>query len=289
MSYQSLIEAQNLYALLNDKSCNVKLLDATCVLPNAPINPRAEFEKAHIKGAQFFDIDEISDHTTDLPHMLPDLGDFESSVCALGISNTDIIVIYGQDGIVMGPARAWWMFRVFGHDNVCILDGGLPAWKDQGYETTDVPSAEETGIFKATKNDALIADISEVKSQIGRALIMDARPPARFAGTASEPRAGLKMGSIPTSINIPAGSLINDKKKMKSKDELEKIFEPYLLDKKASLIATCGSGVTACVIAFALFNIGIKDVRIYDGSWAQWGQEQLKQSNNEVTKVIKAK
>ena len=272
MLYQSLIQPQDLNALLNGQSRSVKLLDASCVLPSSPINPRAEFDKAHIKGAQFFDIDDIADHTTDLPHMLPSADDFENSVSALGISNADTIVIYGQDGIIMGPARAWWMFRAFGHDNVCILDGGLPAWKDEGYSTTYISSAAETGTFKATQNQALITNMNGIKRQIGRALIMDARPPARFAGTEPEPRAGLKMGNIPTSVNIPASSLVNESKSLKSKEELKSIFAAYSIDKNTQLIATCGSGVTACVIAFALFNIGINNVSIYDGSWAQWGQ-----------------
>lgn len=271
--YQNLIQPLDLNALLNDQSSNVKLLDASCVLPSSPINPRAEFDKAHIKGAQFFDIDDIADHTTDLPHMLPSADDFENSVSALGISNADTIVIYGQGGIIMGPARAWWMFRAFGHDNVCILDGGLPAWKDEGGNITDTPTPPERVRFKATKNSTLVFNISEVREQIGHALIMDARPPARFEGKVPEPRAELKMGNIPTSINIPAGSLINDKQKLKNKETLEGIFAPYSINKKTTLIATCGSGITACVIAFALFNIGIKNVKIYDGSWAEWGQQ----------------
>lgn len=270
MPYDCLIEARELHKLLQSAK-NLKILDASFVLPSSPIDPKTEFKESHIQGAQFFDIDEISDRNSDLPHMLPSAEDFEQAVSTLGISNTDQIVIYGQDGIVMGPARAWWMFRAFGHDNVCVLNGGLPAWTNEGYDTTNMLNASYIGQFKACKKDHLLCDMNHIQNKIGKACIMDARPSSRFNGDDPEPRAGLKSGHIPTSINIPAASLVNDHQKLKNREELEAVFAPYSIDKKTPLIATCGSGVTACMIAFALYNIGIKNVRIYDGSWAEWG------------------
>ena len=276
-----LIEADDLHELIKNTPNKVKILDGTYVLPGSSKDPKEEFQKAHIEGAQFFDIDKIADQSSDLPHMLPDEAEFNAAVMDLGINQGDFIVVYGQEGLVMGPARVWWTFRAFGHENICILNGGLPAWLKKDYPVTNVESLVMPSEFKGHKDYSLISTMKDVKNAQDSALIFDARPPARFKGEQPEPRAELISGHIPGSYNIPAGSLIDDDGKLKPYNELKEIFSPYNLSPNTSIITTCGSGVTACVIALALYNIGINNASIYDGSWAEWGKPNL---NNSIHK-----
>lgn len=275
-----LIEPEELHELINSKSDSIRILDASFSMPSSGVKTRDEFLKSHIEGAQFFNIDEIADHNTDLPHMLPTAEEFSEAVSNLGIDNESFIIIYGQDGIIMGAARAWWMFKVMGHDNVCILNGGLPAWLKAGYETTDAITkvTKSSSSFK-THPRPLVCTMRDVQknSENNSAYIFDARPKERFFGEIDEPRKGLLKGHIPNSYNIPASSLVNLKTgKLKTVNELEAILSPFDILPEDQIITTCGSGVTACIISFALHHLGIKNSRVYDGSWTEWANPQLK-------------
>lgn len=272
-----LISAEDLAHALSEGHSHIKIVDASFALPGTDPDPCAFFQKTRIANAVFFDIDAVSDTATDLPHMLPDPDTFARSASSLGISNDDTVVIYGQTGTAMGPARVWWTFRVFGHTRVQVLDGGLPYWQAMGHPvSTDAPSVPVPGRFVPTVRPDYVADRADVaRAKAGSsARILDARPAARFDGSAPEPRPGLRSGCIPGSGNLPCASLINPETGlMKSPHDLRRIFEGCEAGSDTPVIATCGSGVTACVIALALAVIGREDVRVYDGSWAEWGRE----------------
>ncbi|MGB0411074.1 MAG: 3-mercaptopyruvate sulfurtransferase [Pikeienuella sp.] len=251
---------------------DVKVLDASMFLPGDERNARAAYAAGHIPGAQFFDIDDISDKSSALPHMLPSVEKFVSRVRKLGIGDGHRIVVYDQDGL-FSAARVWWMFRVFGHDDVAVLDGGLPKWVAEGRATDDMPSVARDRHFTARKDASLVRDVTQVASslKLGEEQIVDARAPARFRGDAPEPREGLRAGHIPGAINVPFSSLLNDDKTMRSADEVRAIFEAAGVNLNQPVIASCGSGVTAGILALALASIGHKRNAVYDGSWAEWG------------------
>ncbi|GJL84692.1 MAG: thiosulfate sulfurtransferase [Micavibrio sp.] len=282
---QGIVEATTLHMQLNDPL--VKLIDATFVMPGAADNPRTNWKKKRIGNAAFFDIDEIADQNTDLPHMLPSPEEFERAVSAMGIRDNHMVVVYGQSGMVMGPARAWWMFRTFGHDKVCVLNGGLPAWLKEGYKlNTEPPQTPTPSNFKAFFRPELVRNMHDItkafkedkegkRNQGETVSIFDARPAPRFNGTAPEPRAGLRSGHIPGSRNIQASDLVYmENGKLKPYEELYEIFIEAGYVPGTPAITTCGSGVTACLIALALHNQGF-NASVYDGSWAEWGQEVL--------------
>jgi thiosulfate/3-mercaptopyruvate sulfurtransferase len=276
---QGIIEVSELKKRINEGQPGLIILDASFALPGTGVEPAQEFMKEHIQGAQFFDIDVIADHNNPLPHMLPSAGEFEEAAKALHINNDSLVVIYGQSGMVMGSARAWWMFRYFGHDNVVVLNGGLPQWKSAGYKTVSGKSeisGTQKSSFEANVNAALLKDKAQVREAIGKDdyIILDARSPARFSGQEPEPRVGLKSGHIQGSKNIPASSLINsDDGRLKNANSLQDILENHGFAKNShkNIITTCGSGVTACMIALALFHTGSKNAAVYDGSWSEWG------------------
>lgn len=274
---KGVIEPSELFELLNAKNApNIKLIDGSFVLPTSTENPNQNFSRKRIGDATFFDIKDIAEQTSPLPHMLPTEDHFASAVSKLGISNEDFIVVYGQSGIVMGPARVWWMFRVFGHDNVCVLNGGLPAWVKEGYPlNTEPPRIHENKDFKAELNNDLVRGLTDVEAALNsNTHILDARPATRFSGETAEPRAGMRSGHIPGSKNLPCTDLINKETgKLKSSDELDDIFHALSYKMGDKTITTCGSGVTACVIALAMFKLGHKNIPVYDGSWSEWGNE----------------
>ncbi|MGQ0528165.1 MAG: sulfurtransferase [Alphaproteobacteria bacterium] len=277
---KGIIEPEALRVLLEKPgSQSIKILDASLPAPGSGRSAMQGFHEKRIAGTVFFDIDAVSDHSAGLPHMLPAPELFETYAARLGISHNDLVVIYGQDGLIMGPARAWWMFRVFGHDKVVVLDGGLPAWLDLWYPVAmglpKIPKPSP-GNFKATFRPVLLAARGQVAQAMDSkdAMILDARPFMRFNGEAPEPRPGLLSGHIPHSLNLPAVMLVDkDTRKLKDAEEIEGMAESLHLKDKTQIIATCGSGVTACVIALALYRIGYPKVAVYDGSWAEWGQE----------------
>lgn len=275
-----IIEPSALAELLEHKIYPIKLLDATFVLPGSGGNPEYEFKRKRIDQAQFFNIEEIADHNAATAHMLPKADAFAEAVSRLGISNDDFVVIYGQEGMVMGPARAWWMFRCFGHDKVCVLNGGLPAWIADGYNINNEPPSPPTkpAQFSANFKPQYVRSMDDVKAALETEdkFILDARPEGRFCGQSPEPRAGLESGHIPGSCNVPAISLVSPETgKLKSMDELREILAHAGYGPGKENICSCGSGVTACVIALALHHIGEQNYCVYDGSWAEWGQSKL--------------
>ena len=271
------IDPLALDAVLRDGG-QVKLLDASFVLPASDVDPLAEFGKKRIDGARFFDIKKAADASSPLPHMLPAPEVFAAFVAELGVSSDDFVVVYAQSGMVMGPARVWWMFRIFGHERVCVLNGGLPAWEAAGLPVnTDAPdSMVDRGDFQAAFRPELVVGLAQMKefSQGGLACICDARPAERFSGAVPEPRPGMRAGHIPGSMNVPCSALVDSGSGMlRSDEEIRGAFAAAGLDFERPIVTTCGSGVTACFLALCLFKIGYKNVPVYDGSWSEWGLE----------------
>lgn len=250
----------------------VRIIDATWYMPQAGRDPRAEFAEAHIPGAAFFDIDAIADHATDLPHMLPDAATFARAVSALGVGNGHRVVAYGGKNLV-GAARAWWTFRAFGHDDVVVLDGGLPRWRQEGRPLASGAPSHVPGAFTAKPRRELVRDLEAVRANLGsrREQVVDARSSGRFGGTEPEPRAGLRGGHIPGSVSVPYDRLFREDGTLRPPDELRHIFAGAGVDLTAPITTTCGSGITAAVLALGLHTLGRGDVAVYDGSWTEWG------------------
>ena len=258
------------------RKTGVKFVDASWAMPGSPPPaPRTVYSQMRIGNAVFFDIDEIADKATALPHMLPPAAQFAAQVSALGISNDDDIIVYDQEGIAMAAARAWWMFRAFGHDRVTVLNGGLPAWVKAGLPLNhDAPIAPAQGDFKAQLRPELVASMAHVHGALQHpdTAILDARGAARFGGTAAEPRPGVRGGHMPGSFNVPYGSVMDADGRLLAPEALRAMFAAH--DARDKIITSCGSGVTACVLALALFAAGRTDAAVYDGSWAEWGRNE---------------
>lgn len=273
---KGLIEPQELNSLMHNGETNLKVLDGSFAHDHAAIKPFQSFQNAHIAGAQFFDIKDVADKTSPLSHMVPTPESFNAHISKLGIEKGDLIVVYGQSGIVMGPARVWWMMRLFGHNNVCVLNGGLKAWSAAGYELSSgpAPSPAPSNYESDFKPELLLRLDDMLNAVKADKQILDARSKERFSGAVSEPRDGMRRGHIPGSQSLPCIELIDHNTgKMKSAADLRMIFETMGIDMKAPILSTCGSGITACVIALALHQIGHSDVAVYDGSWSEWGHE----------------
>ena len=252
----------------------IVVLDATWAMKGTTPTPDELYEKAHIPGARRFNVDLIADRASPLPHMLPTPEQFAAEAGMLGIGADDLVVTYDAGGMASAAARAWWMFRVFGHDTVAVLDGGLPKWLADGHKVeSGLPGAPAPKSFVADFRPHLVRDLHAVKavSENGGETLVDARATGRFEGTAPEMWAGGRGGHIPTARNMPFTDLIDPvAKTLLPPDQLrEKLAGAGLGD--GPITASCGSGVTACVIALALNEIGRPDVAVYDGSWAEWG------------------
>ncbi|GIT87476.1 sulfurtransferase [Roseobacter sp. OBYS 0001] len=254
------------------KDPDLRILDASWYLPEAGRNARQEYDEGHIPGARFFDIDEISDSRSDLPHMAPRSEKFTSRMRALGVGDGHQVVVYDGAGLLSAP-RVWWLFRLMGQQNVAVLDGGLPKWKAEGHEIEDMPPIVRDRHITVRFQNHLVRDVTQVSaaSKIKDHAIVDARAGNRFRGEAPEPREGLRAGHIPGSRSLPYTTLLNDDKTMKSPEECRQIFEAAGVDLDKPIITSCGSGVTAAVLALALERMGHKHWSLYDGSWAEWG------------------
>ena len=251
---------------------DLRVLDASWYMPALARDARAEYDAGHIPGARFFDIDEISDHRSSLPHMAPPPEKFISRLRAMGVGDGHQLVIYDGMGI-FSAARVWWLFRLMGKTDVAVLDGGLPKWVAENRPLEDMAPILRDRHLTVQRQAGLVKDVTQVAraSKLGDHEILDARSAARFAGTEPEPRPGLRSGHIPGSKNIPYTVLLNADGTMKDADALRAVFNAAGVDMTKPAITTCGSGVTAAIISLALERIGHRDHSLYDGSWSEWG------------------
>jgi len=257
---------------------NLKILDATFYLPDSGLIAEEEYKKKHIPNAIFFDINKIADPNNSLPHMIPSKDLFSKMMQNIGLNKDDEIIIYDNSPF-LSSARAWFLFRYFGHDKIFIMQGGVKNWENNGGNITNGNVVLEKGNYIASaERKELVVNLDQMilASQNKENVILDARSRKRFLGEALEPRPNLPSGHIPNSQSLPSSDLINKEGYLKSKDEINQIFSNINVNTNDKIIATCGSGVSACVISIALFCLGKTDTPIYDGSWTEWassGQE----------------
>ena len=252
---------------------DLRVLDASLYLPGSERDGHEEYNSGHIPGARFFDIDDISDHRSELPHMAPPVEKFISRLRKMGVGDGHPVVIYDGAGL-FSAARVWWLFRLMGKTDVAVLDGGFPKWKAEGREVEDLPPMIRDRHMTVRRQAHLVRDVTQVASasKLGDHEIVDARSPGRFRGDAVEPRPGLRAGHIPGSKNVHYASLLNEDGTMKDPDALKAAFEAGGVDLSKPVITTCGSGVTAAILSLALERIGKTDHALYDGSWSEWGK-----------------
>jgi thiosulfate/3-mercaptopyruvate sulfurtransferase len=269
-----LVSTEWLAERLNDP--NLIPVDGSYFLPTMKRDALAEYRAEHIPGAAFFDIEAVSDHSTELPHMLPGQTQFGDAVGALGIGDGDTIVVYdgtgpGNPGLFSAP-RVWWTFRVFGAKSVYILDGGLPKWKAEGRPVVATETKRAAKKFTAEMNVGAVALLDDVCMALAESSVqvVDARSADRFAGTTPEPRPGLRSGHMPRAFNVPYDKLLENGQ-LVSRDRVAAVFKEAGVDLEKPVITTCGSGVTAAVLTFALESLGKSPKGLYDGSWAEWG------------------
>ncbi|MDP3262169.1 MAG: 3-mercaptopyruvate sulfurtransferase [Tabrizicola sp.] len=251
---------------------DLRILDASWYLPDAGRDAKVEYGAAHIPGARFFDIDEISDLRSTLPHMAPPPEKFISRMRAMGVGDGHQVVVYDGAGL-FSAARVWWLFRLMGKTDVAVLDGGFPKWRAEGREIEDMPPIVKDRHITVSRQNHLVKDVTQVAhaAKLGEAEIIDARSGPRFRGEAAEPRPGLRSGHIPGAKNVPFASVLNADGTMKAPTEVKVVFEAAGVDLAKPAITSCGSGVTAAVLSLALERIGHRNHALYDGSWAEWG------------------
>lgn len=254
------------------KDPDLRVLDGTWFMPATGRDARAEYEQAHIPGARFFDIDDISDQRSALPHMAPPVEKFMSRLRAMGVGDGHQIVVYDALGL-FSAARVWWLFRLMGQENIAVLDGGLPKWQAEGRPTEDMPPLIRDRHMTVRRQNQMVKDVTQVASaaKLGDHEIVDARAAGRFRGEEPEPREGLRRGHIPGARNVPFTDLLNPDQTLKSPDALRAVFAAAGVDLSRPVITTCGSGVTAAVLSLALERMGKSDHALYDGSWTEWG------------------
>ncbi|UWQ50195.1 3-mercaptopyruvate sulfurtransferase [Leisingera caerulea] len=267
---KTLVSTDWLAAHLKDP--DLRVLDASWYLPQQGRDARAEYEAAHIPGARFFDIDEISDNRSDLPHMVPPVEKFMSKLRAMGVGDGHQVVIYDGAGL-FSAARVWWLFRLMGQTNVAVLDGGFPKWQAEGHPVEDLPPVIRDRHMTVRVQNHMVRDVTQVSAaaKLGDHEIIDARSAERFRGDAPEPREGLRAGHIPGSKNVPFGQVLNEDGTMKDPEGIRAAFESAGVDLSKPAITSCGSGVTAAILSLALERTGKTDHSLYDGSWVEWG------------------
>ncbi len=278
------VEPRELIKKINDDvDFNYKILDATFYLPNSGLDAEKEFNEEHIKNAVFFDINKIAASDNNLPHMIPSKNEFSSMMQNLGINKDDVIIFYDNSPF-LSSSRGWFLFRYFGHNDILILKGGLKNWKNCNGTVSNKKLHPKKGNYEALiERKELVVNLDQMisHSKNNSKLILDARSEKRYLGEAKEPRPGLSSGHIPNSKSLPASDLISSNGFLKPLEELNQYFLDKNVNKKDDIIATCGSGVSACVISIALYCLGNKHVPIYDGSWIEWassGQEIRKKA-----------
>ncbi len=251
----------------------LRVLDASWYLPTSNREAAAEYAAAHIPGALFFDLDATSDRASPLPHMLPDASAFARAMSALGLDDGDDLVVYDGSGTNISAARVWWTFRVFGHPRVAVLDGGLPKWRREERPLEAGAVTLAPGRFSASLDRAAVRDLAAMRTLVARPgeQIVDMRSAGRFAGTEPEPRPGLRGGHIPGSHNLPYHELVAPDGTMLPAGDLRRRVEAAGIDPSRPIVATCGSGTSACTLILALHLLGSERVALYDGSWTEWG------------------
>ncbi|GGF50305.1 MULTISPECIES: 3-mercaptopyruvate sulfurtransferase [Mameliella] len=267
---KTLVSTEWLAKHLNDP--DLRILDASWYLPDMGRDARAEYDAGHIPGARFFDIDEISDARSDLPHMAPPPEKFMSRMRAMGVGDGHQVVVYDGAGI-FSAARVWWLFKLMGKDDIAVLDGGFAKWQAEGREIEDMDPIVRDRHMTVRRQNHLVRDVTQVSAaaKLKNTEVIDARSPSRFAGEEPEPREGLRAGHIPGSKNVHYRSLLTEDGTLKDADALRAVFVAAGVDLAKPAITTCGSGVTAAILSLAMERIGKSDHSLYDGSWAEWG------------------
>ena len=251
---------------------DIRVVDATWYLPNVARDARAEYEAAHIPDAVFFDIDEIADETSPYPHMIPSAAKFSVRVRKLGLGDGTRVIVYDNNRFI-ASARAWWMLRLFGHQDVAVLDGGLAKWRAEGHPVVDTPVQPSERHFTARQNNLILRELDQLRANLTqkREQVLDARPAGRFHAQDPEPRPGLRGGHIPGSTSLPYTDLIAADGTLRPTAELKHRLEEAGVNLEAPIVTSCGSGVSAAVVNLALYRLGRTDTALYDGSWAEWG------------------
>jgi thiosulfate/3-mercaptopyruvate sulfurtransferase len=254
-------------------TAQLMVFDASWYMPAERRDARAEYRRAHIPGARFFDIDAIADTEASLPHMVPTAAQFERMLSALGVSNATPVVFYDQQGVFSAP-RAWWLMRLFGHSACAVLDGGLPQWRGEGGELTEGEEpAPAPGSFHASLNARYLRGLGDLLDNLrsGREIVLDARSAERFAARVPEPRPGVRGGHIPGSRNLPYTQLLTAQQTLRAPEELRARFAACGVDEHSQVVTSCGSGLSAAVLTLALVVAGLPPGALYDGSWTEWG------------------
>jgi len=272
MAFPPLIDTAAVQDRLGDPALIV--LDASWYLPNSDRNAHAEYLAGHLPAARFFDLDAASDHATPLPHMLPTSSAFEAEARALGVSAASTLVVYDGSGVNLSAARVWWMFRAFGHERVAVLDGGLGAWRSEGRPLeTGAPRPHPRGDFRAVLQPGRVRSLAEMQAIVASrsAQVVDARPAGRFHGIDPEPRAGVRSGHMPGSVSLPYADLVDAEGRLLSPGALRERLRASGVDLDRPVVATCGSGTSACAVLLALDVLGAPAGALYDGAWTEWG------------------